>query len=175
MNKNILVAGDCMLDRYLIGVATRISPEAPVPVVLINKEETRLGGAANLALNIRTLGDEVSLMSVVGKDAEGDQIVAKLKENGIGDKLYRDSSIHTTVKIRIMAQNQQLLRMDYETEPCKEILMALLDEFNKILDDVSVLVLSDYAKGGLRHIKAMIENAKSKGIPVLIDPKGKNR
>lgn len=172
--KKILVAGDAMLDRYWFGDANRISPEAPVPVVRITREEERLGGAANVALNISALGARAKLLSVVGRDEAGLIVERLLKEKGIEPHLHADPALKTTVKLRIVARQQQMLRADFENRPTTAILADHLSEYEKLIDDCEVVVLSDYGKGGLDHIARMIDCARKKNIPVLIDPKGSN-
>lgn len=173
-SKKILVVGDAMLDRYWFGDANRISPEAPVPVVRVIRSEDRLGGAANVALNVSALGTQAGLLSVVGPDEAGNTIEKLLTEHHIEPHLHRDDSLNTTVKLRIVARQQQMLRADFEDKPTSEILANHLVEFEDILHDVDVVILSDYGKGGLSHIVRMIELARSHNIPILIDPKGSN-
>ncbi len=169
----ILVVGDVMLDRYWFGDVTRISPEAPVPVLKVNKVEERPGGAANVARNIASLGAHCTLLSVVGADEAGDCLQRLLTEQGNVDAmLHRDESISTIVKLRAIARQQQLLRIDFETPPSHEVLNAKLADFHTKLPHADVVVLSDYGKGGLAHIAEMIRAARAAGKPVLVDPKG---
>ncbi len=168
----LLVVGDVMLDRYWFGEVSRISPEAPVPVVHVNKEEVRPGGAANVARNIVALGGKVSLLSVVGTDEAGQTLRALLEEAGVATGLHDDANIRTTVKLRVLGRQQQLLRIDFETAPSHEVLQAKLDDFERQLADHDLVILSDYGKGGLTHITRMIELAKKAGKRVLVDPKG---
>ncbi len=171
-SKHILVVGDTMLDRYWFGDANRISPEAPVPVVRIQRCDQRLGGAANVALNIRSLGIKTSLMTVIGNDEPG-RIVGNLLHNAdIGTMLHVDGALSTTVKLRIVARQQQMLRADFEDHPNNEVLAALLGDYESTVGSVDAVVLSDYGKGGLDHIKQMVDLARGHGKPVLIDPKG---
>ena len=170
--KYILVVGDSMLDRYWFGDANRISPEAPVPVVRIQRCDQRLGGAANVALNIRSLGLKASLMTVIGNDEPGRIVTRLLKNAGIGTMLHIDDELSTTVKLRIVARQQQMLRADFENHPNNEVLAALLGDYETTVAGVDAVVLSDYGKGGLDHIKQMIAEARRHGKPVLIDPKG---
>ena len=172
--KKILVAGDAMLDRYWFGDANRISPEAPVPVVRITRSEDRLGGAANVAVNIAALGAQAQLLSVIGCDEAGESVERILHENKIIPHLHRDAEIKTTVKLRIVARQQQMLRADFENRPTTAVLANHLSEYEHIINNVDVIVLSDYGKGGLDHITQMIELARAKNIPILIDPKGSN-
>ena len=171
-NQYILVVGDSMLDRYWFGDANRISPEAPVPVVRIQRCDQRLGGAANVALNIRCLGCKASLMTVIGNDEPGRIVTRLLKNAGIGTMLHIDDELSTTVKLRIVARQQQMLRADFENHPNNEVLAALLGDYETTVAGVDAVVLSDYGKGGLDHIKQMIAEARRHGKPVLIDPKG---
>lgn len=168
----VLVTGDAMLDRYWFGDAERISPEAPVPVVRINRTEERLGGAANVALNIASVGGCSTLLSVVGDDEPGRIIDRLLRNSGIRPELQFDSAHETTVKLRVVARQQQMVRCDFEAWPAEEVLAKHLGAFSRLLDETDVLVLSDYGKGGLSHITKMIESARARNIPILVDPKG---
>lgn len=172
--KRILVVGDAMLDRYWFGDATRISPEAPVPVVRVVRSEDRLGGAANVALNVAALGARVGLLSVIGDDEAGRTIEKILQERQITPHLHRDDSLKTTVKLRIVARQQQMLRADFEDKPTTEVLAQHLNDFEALLEGCDAIILSDYGKGGLNHIARMIEMARARNIPILIDPKGSN-
>jgi len=169
----VLVVGDVMLDRYWFGDVSRISPEAPVPVLKVNKVEERPGGAANVARNIAELGASCILLSVVGADEAGDCLQRLLTVQGRVDALlHRDESFSTIVKLRAIARQQQLLRIDFETPPSHEVLQAKLADFRSKLPDCDVVLLSDYGKGGLTHIAEMIQLARAAGKPVLVDPKG---
>lgn len=169
----ILVVGDVMLDRYWFGEVNRISPEAPVPVLKVERVDERPGGAANVARNIASLGAHCTLLSVVGADEAGDCLERLLTQHGnVTAMLRRDSTISTTIKLRAVARQQQLLRIDFETHPSHEVLNAKLADFKVKLVETDVVILSDYGKGGLTHIAEMIELAKAAGKPVLIDPKG---
>jgi len=168
----VMVVGDVMLDRYWFGDVARVSPEAPVPVVLIEREETRPGGAANVARNCVALGASTHLLSVVGKDEAGDRLAELVEQAGIRASLHRDGSIRTTVKLRVIGRRQQLLRIDFETAPSREVLASKLAEFEAALPACNVVVLSDYGKGGLAHIARMIRSARAAGKRVLVDPKG---
>ncbi len=169
----ILVVGDVMLDRYWFGVVNRISPEAPVPVLKVERVEERPGGAANVARNIASLGAHCTLLSVVGVDEAGDCLEKLLTQHvNINALLHRDSTISTTIKLRAVARHQQLLRIDFETQPSHEVLNAKLEDFRAQLSDSDVVILSDYGKGGLTHIAEMIRLARAAGKPVLVDPKG---
>ena len=171
---SVLVVGDAMVDQYWFGDVERISPEAPVPIVRVTGEEYRLGGAANVALNIKTLGGQVSLMSVIGTDDASVKLQSLLGRHDITSLLKSDASVTTTLKLRVSGRAQQLLRVDFEEPPKSEILSGLLDDFTKSANMHDVVLFSDYGKGGLRHIKPMIEHARSLNLPVLIDPKGRD-
>lgn len=168
----VLVVGDVMLDRYWFGDVGRISPEAPVPVAKIERTEDRPGGAANVARNCVALGAQTSLLSVVGADEAGQCLAKLLTEAGIDASLHEDAKLNTTVKLRVVARQQQLIRIDFENSPDHEVLKAKLAEFQQRLADCDVVILSDYGKGGLTHITEMIRLAKAAGKPVLVDPKG---
>ncbi|MEX3629975.1 MAG: D-glycero-beta-D-manno-heptose-7-phosphate kinase [Burkholderia sp.] len=168
----VLVVGDVMLDRYWFGNVNRISPEAPVPVVHVQRQEERLGGAANVARNIVTLGANAGLLCVVGTDEPGERIVGLLGESGVETYLERDAQLPTTIKLRVLAQQQQLLRVDFEASPQHEVLLAGLARFDTLLPSHGVVLMSDYAKGGLTHVTTMIAKARAAGLPVLVDPKG---
>jgi D-glycero-beta-D-manno-heptose-7-phosphate kinase len=170
----ILVVGDVMLDRYWFGEVNRISPEAPVPVVRVERREERLGGAANVALNAAALGARTGLLGVVGDDEAGNTIEQKLSDSHIGSYLKRDTEISTIIKLRVIGRQQQLLRIDFENPPTAAVLRNKLTQFNVLLPDFDVVVLSDYAKGGLMDVAAMIAAARQAGKYVLVDPKGED-
>ena len=168
----ILVVGDVMLDRYWFGEVTRISPEAPVPVVRVERTEERPGGAANVARNCVSLGAQARLLSVVGDDEAGRGLEALVEAAGVRSSLHRDASMPTTVKLRVIGRQQQLLRIDFETPPSREVLASKLAEFEDALAQCDAVILSDYGKGGLAHIGEMIRLARAAGKRVLVDPKG---
>ena len=170
--RRVLVVGDVMLDRYWHGAVERISPEAPVPVVRVSREEERLGGAANVALNVKTLGARVTLLTVVGSDEAATRLRALLAHHGIEACLGEDAALRTIVKLRVIGRSQQLLRIDFESEPDHEVLTQALDAFERELPQHDAVLFSDYGKGGLTHITRMIESARAAGKPVLVDPKG---
>ena len=170
----VLVVGDAMLDRYWFGEVTRISPEAPVPVVRVQRTEERPGGAANVARNAASLGSQVSFLSVVGRDEAGRSLARLVAKDGVRATLHRDAGLSTTVKLRIVGRNQQLVRVDFEREPSHEVLRDKLADYRRLLRQCDVVVLSDYGKGGLRHIGDMIRLARERGKPVLVDPKGED-
>ena len=170
----VLVVGDVMLDRYWFGEVERISPEAPVPVVRIARNEERPGGAANVARNAAALGAQVTLISVVGDDEPGQALERLLAAEHVRTSLHRDAALPTTVKLRVIGRQQQLLRIDFETTPSHEVLATKLADYERTLPEFDVVVLSDYGKGGLAHIARMIELARARGTPVLVDPKGED-
>lgn len=168
----ILVVGDIMLDRYWFGEVERISPEAPVPVVRVVKREDRLGGAANVARNIVALGAQVTLAGFIGEDEAALSVRHLLSEAGIQAHMITDDAHPTTLKMRVLGHLQQLLRIDFEEKPTPALLNALRDQAESLLSGHDVLVLSDYAKGALAQVELLIEMARQKGLPVLVDPKG---
>ena len=168
----VLVVGDVMLDRYWYGAVDRISPEAPVPVVRVTREEERLGGCGNVAFNVVSLGAQASLLSVVGDDDNGQRVRRLLDASGIQTHLGSDPQLQTTVKLRIIGRQQQLLRADFESEPRSEVLASQTRQFHTLLPQHQAVLFSDYGKGGLTHIADMITAARAANLPVLIDPKG---
>jgi rfaE bifunctional protein kinase chain/domain len=168
----VLVAGDVMLDRYWFGDVSRISPEAPVPVVHVKRTEERPGGAANVARNITALAGQCTLLSVVGNDEAARSLEDLLAKENVRASLHRDAALSTTVKLRVIGQQQQLLRIDFERAPSHEVLAAKLDEYERLVDEADAVVLSDYGKGGLERVQDMIRLARVHGKPVLVDPKG---
>jgi len=172
---SILVFGDVMLDRYVYGSVDRVSPEAPVPVLKPMKEEVRLGGAANVALNLSSLGSKVSLIGISGKDSSSTQIFNLLKENKIKNELVK-SSLPTITKLRLLSSKQQLLRVDSEEEFMKEDWNSVKKRFDKsiALNSNNLLIISDYGKGTLQDIPGLIKKAKKFKKIVLVDPKGNN-
>jgi rfaE bifunctional protein kinase chain/domain len=168
----VLVVGDVMLDRYWFGDVSRISPEAPVLVVRVTNTEDRPGGAANVARNISALSGNAVLLSVVGADEAGVTLKRLVESEHVQAYLHTDSTISTIIKLRVIGRQQQLLRIDFETAPSHEILAAKLADYERLLPQCDVVVLSDYGKGGLMHIERMIALARAAGKPVLVDPKG---
>ena len=168
----LLVVGDVMLDRYWFGDVNRISPEAPVPVVHVQRTEERPGGAANVARNVTSLGASCRLLSVVGDDEAGRSLARLLGEERVEGSLHQDPGFTTTVKLRVVGHQQQLLRIDFERAPGNEVLAAKLDEYQRLVDAADAVVLSDYGKGTLAHVQPMIAAARGLGKPVLVDPKG---
>ena len=169
---SILVVGDVMLDRYWFGDVQRISPEAPVPVVRVTRSDERLGGAANVARNAAALGAGVALVGVVGDDEPGRRIEAMAGEAGIDCRLARDAALPTTIKLRVIGRQQQLLRIDFEQAPGDATLARKLDAVRELLPRTQVLVLSDYGKGSLAQIEEIVRGAREAGKLVIVDPKG---
>ncbi|CAM5230864.1 Bifunctional protein HldE OS=Stutzerimonas stutzeri OX=316 GN=hldE PE=3 SV=1 [Stutzerimonas stutzeri] len=169
----VLVVGDVMLDRYWHGATSRISPEAPVPVVRVEQHEDRPGGAANVALNLAALGAPAFLVGVTGEDEAAASLADSLGAVGVTTRFQRIAGQPTIVKLRVMSRHQQLLRVDFE-EPFRTDAEALARETEALLDQVRVLVLSDYGKGALKNHQALIQAARKRNIPVLADPKGKD-
>ena len=161
-----------MLDRYWFGSVDRISPEAPVPVVRITRSEERLGGAANVALNVKALGARTTLLTVVGEDEAAGKLRQLLDRQGVVSVLGSDPDLHTIVKLRVIGRAQQLVRVDFESQPKHEVLSGMLKAYERALPEHDVVAFSDYGKGGLTHIPRMIELARAIGKPVLVDPKG---
>ena len=168
----VLIVGDAMLDRYWFGAVDRISPEAPVPVVRVTREEERLGGAANVALNVKTLGAQATLMTVVGDDEPARKLRQLLEQQGVSTLLGQDPQLYTIVKLRVIGRAQQLIRIDFENQPDHEVLAGMLGDYERALPGHDAVLFSDYGKGGLTHIPRMIELARAAGKPVLVDPKG---
>jgi len=161
-----------MLDRYWFGNVDRVSPEAPVPVVRILRSEERLGGAANVALNVVSVGARAGLLTVLGDDEAGRTIARLAAQVGIEAQPHSDPHQATTIKLRVIGRQQQMLRVDFEKTPEAETLAALLDSYGSLVAEHDLVLLSDYGKGGLGHISQMIEQAHALGRPVLVDPKG---
>ena len=168
----LLVVGDVMLDRYWFGDTGRISPEAPVPVVQVAKIDERLGGAANVARNASALGAKTTILGVIGQDEAGKRVEQLLQESGVQSQLQADSKVPTTVKLRVIARQQQLIRLDFEETPSQNSLDEKLKRFESLLPQVDVVILSDYGKGALEQVSAMIALAKANKKLVLVDPKG---
>ena len=168
----LLVVGDVMLDRYWFGDTGRISPEAPVPVVQVAKIDERLGGAANVARNASALGAKTTILGVIGQDEAGKRVEQLLQESGVQSQLQADSMVPTTVKLRVIARQQQLIRLDFEETPSQNSLDEKLKRFESLLPQVDVVILSDYGKGALEQVSAMIALAKANKKLVLVDPKG---
>ncbi len=170
-NARVLIAGDVMLDRYWHGDTSRISPEAPVPVVRVDAIEERPGGAGNVALNIAALGGQARLMGLTGDDEAADSLQRLLEAAGVDCAFERMSGHPTVTKLRVLSRHQQLIRLDFEEGFSGVDHAALTDRFEALLADTDVVILSDYGKGALRHAREFIEAARAAGKPVLVDPK----
>ena len=168
----LLVVGDVMLDRYWFGDTNRISPEAPVPVVQVGKIDERLGGAANVARNVAALGAKTTILGVIGDDESGRRVSELLKSSGVDSQLEVDAKVPTTVKLRVIARQQQLIRLDFEEAPSQAALAHKLERYEKLVGDADVVILSDYGKGALGQVALMIEQARTQKKMILVDPKG---
>jgi len=168
----LLVVGDVMLDRYWFGDTNRISPEAPVPVVQVGKIDERLGGAANVARNVAALGAKTTILGVIGDDEPGRRVTDLLKSSGVNSQLEVDGKVPTTVKLRVIARQQQLIRLDFEETPSESALAHKLERYEKLVGDADVVILSDYGKGALGQVALMIEQARVQKKMILVDPKG---
>lgn len=168
----LLVVGDVMLDRYWHGGTSRISPEAPVPVVKVEDADDRPGGAANVALNIASLGGRASLAGVVGDDDNADRLETALETVNVSTYFQRSAEVPTITKLRVMSRNQQLIRLDFESSLWDVDTSALSEQVERALAEVDVVILSDYGKGSLNRVEALIASARRAGKPVLVDPKG---
>lgn len=170
--KRVLVVGDTMLDRYWIGDVTRVSPEAPVPIVNIGEVKECAGGAGNVAANIASLGANCELVSFIGDDDAGRRLSELLANAGVDRHFHIDTQVRTTEKLRIVSRNQQLLRADFESRPSAQLLEQSVADYREISQNVDSIVISDYGKGGLAYIEQMIQVAKDRETPVIVDPKG---
>lgn len=170
-NSNILVCGDLMLDRYWHGAVSRISPEAPVPVVNVNNNKVSAGGAANVALNLSAMNCGVSILGYIGADNEGQELLSLLQQEKIHTYCIEQAALPTIQKLRVMGHNQQLIRMDFEQSFASVSSTALLQQFQQQLALHDVVVLSDYNKGTLSCIEQLISMAREHSKPIIIDPK----
>ncbi|CAB3712349.1 Bifunctional protein HldE [Paraburkholderia sediminicola] len=168
----VIVAGDVMLDRYWFGDSTRISPEAPVPVVHVRRTRDVAGGAANVAINAVNLGARTTLLSIVGDDQDGRSLRSLLESANVQCAFLHDAALQTTVKLRVISRNQQIVRADFEQRPDHELLLPLVARFHEKLESCKTVVFSDYGKGGLVHLGLMMEAGRAAGSTILIDPKG---
>jgi len=168
----VLVVGDVMLDRYWHGGVDRVSPEAPVPVVRIERDDCRLGGAGNVALNARSLGADVTLLGLVGKDAAGEEISRLVTSNSIGNEIITDELSETIVKLRVIARRQQIVRVDFESLPSAPGLLSLAKQFSRLCTEHQIIVFSDYGKGTLTAVDHLINEGSKAGALTLVDPKG---
>ncbi len=168
----VLVVGDVMLDRYWYGPVSRISPEAPVPVVRVEQTEERPGGAGNVALNVASLGASVRLVGLVGNDEAAGTLETQCRAAGVSTYFLRAEGISTVIKLRVLSRHQQLLRCDFEPNTAQSLeAFSVMNAMGEALSGVKVAVLSDYAKGTLHRIEAMITYLYEKNIPVFVDPK----
>ena len=168
----LLVIGDVMLDRYWHGAASRISPEAPVPVVQVGTQEDRPGGAGNVALNIAALGSAATLIGVVGKDDNAQDLESRLTAAGVYCEFLKSEDKPTITKLRVISQHQQLIRLDFEEKFDEKDIAGLQSLATSLLPNAQALVLSDYAKGALQDVPALIKLARVQNIPIIVDPKG---
>ncbi len=173
-NIRVLVYGDLMLDRYWYGQASRISPEAPVPVVHVREHNVRPGGAANVALNVANLGGNVTIMGLVGDDPEARQLQSALQQAKVNCELLNIPHHPTVTKLRVIGQQQQLIRMDFEEPFVNVDDERLIETYYRELQRTHVVILSDYAKGALHNAQKLIKLARQNGVPVLVDPKGRD-
>ena len=171
---NVLVVGDVMLDRYWHGGTSRISPEAPVPVVHVQQIEERIGGAGNVALNVASLGGNVGVLGVIGHDEAGQVLTQRLEDAGVRSLLVKEEGYPTITKLRVMSRHQQLIRLDFEESSERVPMLPLLDRLREHIQQTDVVVLSDYGKGALRECRQLIEVARAAGKWVLVDPKSKD-
>ena len=170
----LLVIGDVMLDRYWHGHASRVSPEAPVPVVKVGNREDRPGGAGNVALNMAALGSAVRLVGIVGNDETGLELLSRLNAAGVYCDFLQSADKPTITKLRVIGQHQQLIRLDFEQEFEAADIIGLQGKVKSLIGDSQVMVLSDYGKGALQETANLIELGRSKDIPIIVDPKGTN-
>ena len=171
--QHILVIGDVMLDRYWFGPTERISPEAPVPVVRVARQEDRAGGAANVAMNLAALGAQVTLIGIVGEDAEAEQLTRLLQAQGVQTHFYTTRLAPTITKTRVMSRQQQLIRMDAE-ERHDAFASALLPLVEQQLNQIDGVILSDYGKGALSEVQSLIQLIQPQRKLMLVDPKGRD-
>ncbi len=178
-NKKVLIVGDVMVDAYIIGKVDRVSPEAPVPVVNIEQKDMRLGGAANVAVNIQALNATPVLCSVIGHDQEGEELMALLAQQGMTTSaIVRSNTRKTTTKTRVISNKHQLLRLDHEQthDVLEHENLALIEAFSHHIDDCDVVILEDYNKGVLtqNNIPILIDIALKANKPIAVDPKKNN-
>ena len=168
----LLVVGDVMLDRYWHGVAYRVSPEAPVPVVRVGNMEDRPGGAGNVALNVAALGSAATLVGIIGDDEAGKELGSRLNAAGVYCEFLHSPDKPTITKLRVISQHQQLIRLDFEQQFQASDIAGLHEKVASLIANAQVLVLSDYGKGALQDIPGIIDLAREQEIPVIVDPKG---
>lgn len=167
----VLVVGDIILDQYIYGETNRISPEAPVPVVRVNNTEERPGGAANVAINVSSLGIETQLLGITGNDEASGRLGEILAEKGVECHFVYQGGFPTITKRRVLSQHQQLIRLDYESGVPIPDTEDLVEKYLELIESVNVVILSDYAKGSLSQVKTLIKHANDNNITVLVDPK----
>tara|TARA_B100000475_G_scaffold201115_1_gene187515 strand:- start:216 stop:1193 length:978 start_codon:yes stop_codon:yes gene_type:complete len=176
--QSILVIGDVMLDKFMWGNASRISPEAPVPIISVNKISHSPGGAANVALNLSKLSANVQILGIVGDDNEGTILEDTLLKNGVKTQFIKEAKISTTTKTRIIAHGQQVVRTDYEDirDVNSDQIKIIKDILDKIISEIDAIIIQDYNKGLLvkDSIKTILEISSEKNIPVYVDPKKDN-
>jgi D-beta-D-heptose 7-phosphate kinase/D-beta-D-heptose 1-phosphate adenosyltransferase len=168
----LLVIGDVMLDRYWHGASSRVSPEAPVPVVRVGNREDRPGGAGNVALNVAALGSAAHLIGVVGNDEAAEELHSRLSAAGVNCDFLHSVDKPTVTKLRVISQHQQLIRLDFEQLLEPPDVEGLLKRASILIDDSDVMLLSDYGKGALQDVQQLIKLGRSKKIPIIVDPKG---
>ena len=168
----ILIVGDIMLDQYWLGDSARISPEAPVPIVNIREMSNRLGGAANVAMNVSALGASVTLIGIAGNDENADKLETLLQGTNINSKIIRKDNFKTLTKLRAVSRNQQLLRLDFENENYIIDTSDIVSAFSNLIDDCDVAIISDYGKGTVNQVEDIIKIASNNNKKVVIDPKG---
>lgn len=171
-NAKVLVVGDVMLDKYWHGDTARISPEAPVPIVNVQNSEDRLGGAANVAMNICSLGASATLIGITGNDEYAIKLSSLLDETKINSNIIRNKNYKTSAKLRVVSRNQQLLRLDYENTDYEIDTSELVDACKKLMPSHDVVVISDYGKGAANQVEKIIKIARSENKIVIVDPKG---
>jgi len=169
---SILVIGDVMLDRYWFGETSRVSPEAPVPIVNIASVDNRPGGAANVALNIAALGAKVTLIGIIGKDEAAQKLKERLDATSVKHDLYAVDNLSTIIKLRVISRRQQLLRLDFEEKSLAIDENLLIEHYKKYLATTDLVILSDYKKGTLANPQPFIQLARAANVPVIVDPKG---
>ena len=170
----VFVVGDIILDQYIYGETNRISPEAPVPIVKVNNSEERPGGAANVAVNVASLGINTQLLGITGNDEASERLESILAQKNVKCHFIQQDNCPTITKRRVLSQHQQLIRLDYESDKKTENSTELVKKYIKLLNSVDIIILSDYAKGGLIEVEALIKYANDKNIPILVDPKSKD-
>ncbi|MGL4545829.1 MAG: bifunctional D-glycero-beta-D-manno-heptose-7-phosphate kinase/D-glycero-beta-D-manno-heptose 1-phosphate adenylyltransferase HldE, partial [Plesiomonas sp.] len=168
----VLIVGDVMLDRYWYGPTGRISPEAPVPVVKVEQSEERPGGAANVAMNIASLGGQAHIIGLIGQDEPARVLTDKLTSLKVDCDFVALANYPTITKLRVLSRGQQLIRLDFEDKFENTDANLILSRMQNALPKVRAVILSDYAKGALEHVQQFIQQAKQAGVPVFIDPKG---